>query len=162
MAFHGKRLLAALTIVVASAVSGCTASRYRVEPRQVSLHVEAPDVPCGERHRDIPVKVRMHNSSRGILRIKIHDASGPPYRLSWLSYDVLDSAGNVEWRHGPGGHGRLGQPSVTMESGDRTVLSAMLYNIGETDYARSFRIRIEDEEKHTWTTDAFRPCVQPG
>lgn len=159
MAFDGKRWLVAAMVVVSS-VSGCAASGYRVVPGQVGVQVEAPDVRCGEGHRDIPVKVRVHNDGRGILRITINDASGPPYQLSWLSYDVLDNAGNVEWRHGPGGHGPVPQPTLTMESGDRTVLSATLYDIGEADYSRSFRIRFEDEEKHTWTTDAFRPCVQ--
>jgi hypothetical protein len=161
MAFDGKWWLVASMIFV-TAIAGCTASRYRVVPGQVGVQVEAPDVRCGERHRDIPVKVRVHNDSPGILRITIDDASGPPYKLSWLSYDVLDGAGNVEWQHGPGGHGPLPQPTLTMASGDRTVLSAMLYGIGASDYARSFRIRFEDEEKHTWTTDAFRPCVEPG
>lgn len=159
MAFDGKWWVVVAMVVVAS-VSGCIGSSYRVVPGQVGVQVEAPDVRCGGGHREIPVRVRVHNAGRGILRITINGASGPPYPLSWLSYDVLDSAGNVEWRHGPGGHGPLPQPTLTMESGDHTVLSAKLYDIGEADFSRSFRIRLEDEEKHTWTTDAFRPCVQ--
>jgi len=161
MALDGKAWLAA-SMIAASTLAGCTAARYRVAPGQVGVQVEAPDVSCGERHREIPVKVRVHNDSAGILQIWIDDRPGPPYKLSWLSYDVLDEAGNVDWRRGPGDHGPMPQPTLKIGPGDRTVLSAVLYDIGEADYGRSFRIRFEDAEKHAWTTDAFRPCVQRG
>jgi hypothetical protein len=161
MVFKGMRWLAAASIV-AAAVVGCTSSRYRVVPGQLGVQVEAPDVQCAERHRDIPVKVRIHNDSAGILRITIDNRPGPPYKLSWLSYDVLDDAGDVDWDHGAGDHGPLPQPTLTVTPGDRTVLLAVLHDIEEADYGRSFRIRFQDEDKHSWTTDAFRPCVQRG
>ena len=116
---------------------------------------------CGERHRDIPVKVRIHNDSAGIVRITIDSLPGPPYKLSWLTYDVLDDAGNVDWNH-VGDHGPLPQPTLTIKPGDRKVLLAVLYDIEEADYGRSFRVRFHEEDKHSWTTDAFRPCVQHG
>ncbi|UHQ20200.1 hypothetical protein LVB87_03285 [Lysobacter sp. KIS68-7] len=161
MLFEGKGWLAAGMIVVA-AVAGCTSSRYRVVPGQVGVQVEAPEVHCGEQPRDIRVKVRIRNDSAGVLRITIDNPPGPPYKLSWLSYDVLDDAGNLDLDHDPGGHGPLPQPTLKMDPGDRTVLFAVLYDINEDDYARSFRFRIEDDDKHVWTTDAFRPCVARG
>ncbi|MGO4549577.1 hypothetical protein AB4059_00515 [Lysobacter sp. 2RAF19] len=156
-----KACLAA-SMIVASTLAGCAAERFRVSPGKVGVEVESPDVSCGERHREIPVKVHVHNDSAGILQIWIDDPVGPPYELSWLSYQVLNEAGKADWRHGPGGHGPMPPPTLKIGPGDRTELWAVLFDVGEADYGRSFRIRFEDAEKHTWTTDAFRPCVQRG
>lgn len=158
MATEGKDSLA-VSMIVLSLASGC-ASLQRMAPDLVDVQVEAPVLECDERRQDIPVSLRVHNGSRGVLSLWIDRASGPPYPLSWLSYEILDDAGNVAWRHGPGGHGRMAQPTLKIGPDDGAILSATLYEIGEAEYFRSFRIRIEDRDKHTWTTDAFRPCVK--
>ncbi|QSX74439.1 hypothetical protein HIV01_014800 [Lysobacter arenosi] len=149
----------AVSMLVLSVAPGC-ASLHRMTPDLVDVKVEAPVLECDRRRQDIPVSVRVQNGSHGVLRVWIDGASGPPYPLSWLSYEILDDAGNVAWRHGPGGHGPMAQPTLKIDPGDRTILAAMLYEVGEADNSRSFRIRIEDQDKNTWTTDAFRPCVK--
>ncbi|BCT93631.1 hypothetical protein LYSHEL_26560 [Lysobacter helvus] len=158
--FEGKGGWCA-SLIMAALVSGCMASSHRVAPGQVGVEVEAPDVPCDAGHRDIAVKVHVRNDSRGTLRFWIRHVAGAPDALSWLSYAVLDSAGNAAAQHGAGAHGPLPQPTLTMAPGNRTVLSATLYDIGEAEYARRFRLRVEDQDEHSWTTAAFRPCVQP-
>lgn len=149
----------AVSMILLSMASGC-ASLHRMAPDLVDVKVEAPGLECDKRRRDIPVSIRVQNASRGVMRVWIAGDSGPPYPLSWLSYEILDDAGNGAWRHGPGGHGPLAQPTLKIGPGDWTMLSAMLYEVGEEESSRSFRIRIADQDNHTWTTDAFRPCVK--
>ncbi|WP_342315546.1 hypothetical protein [Lysobacter sp. FW306-1B-D06B] len=147
-----------VSMILLSMASGC-ASLHRMSPDLVDVKVSA-SLECDERRPNIPVSVRVQNGSQGIMRVWIAGDSGPPYPLSWLSYEILDDAGNGEWRHGPGGHGPLAQPTLKIGPGDSTMLSAMLYDVGEEESSRRFRIRITDQENHTWTTDAFRPCVK--
>lgn len=150
---------AAASMILAAGLAGCYAWRHPVVPSLVHVQVEAPRVQCGGDPHAVLVKVHVRNDSRSNLRLSVEDVPGPPYQLSWFSYDVLSSSGQVEWRQS-GGHGPLVQKTLVMEPGDRTVVSAPVYDIGEAEYGRSYRIKFEDGDGHAWTTEAFPPCVR--
>lgn len=160
MVLDEKWLRAAVMISVA-ALCSCVAWRERVDPSHVDVRVEAPDERCGGNPRKVLVKIHVRNDSRSNLQIRIADAPGPPYQLSWVAYYVLSSSGEFELNQNGGeGHGPIGEPMPIMEPGDSTVLLAPVYDIGEAEFGRSYRIRINDRDGNTWTTEAFRPCVR--
>jgi hypothetical protein len=148
-------LLYALAIV--ALVPGCAS--YPADPSKIGVVVEPPTIACSEEKADIPVEIRLRNDSGGVLEIGVDGKEGPPFEINWIFFDVLDERGETDWRHGPGDHGPVPYNTLRIGPHDGTTVKAFLYEIGASDHARKFRIRLEDEEDHTYTTDAFLPCV---
>ena len=141
-------------------MAGCAEFR-NVDPGRVTVEVEAPSVACGAGIEELPVVLRVRNESLGLLRLWVDGPSGPPYRISWLSYEVeTQPALPGDWRLGPGDHGPMPPSTLRIGPGDGTTVSVDLYDIRSEDFARDFRIRLEsNDDDLVWMTDAFRPCV---
>ena len=85
--------------------------------------------------------------------------SGPPYKISWLSYAVFDKAGNDEWTHGPGGHGPMPPDTLSIGSGNSTQLLAYIYDVTSVDYGKEFRIKFKDVVDNIYISPPFKPCI---
>ena len=150
----------AIAMIALTLFAGCATS-HRADPSKIGIMVEAPTTACVEGDADIPVVIRVRNESRGVLKIGVDGKTGPPFAISWLYYDVFsDPPRPDDWKHGPGGHGLMPPLSLRVDPGDSTIVFADLYALGPDDQGRKFRIRMEDEEGHTYATDAFLPCVE--
>jgi hypothetical protein len=142
-------------------LSGC--ATLPADPNLVSVAVEPTTVVCGESDREIPVVLEVKNNSSGVLNLWIEPRlKQPPYYLSWLNYEVLSGtteSDEVDWKHGPGGHGPLPVHTLHIGKGDSTRLVAPLYEIKSEDYVKSFRIRFNDTAKNNYVSASFKPCI---
>jgi hypothetical protein len=141
-------------------VAGCAS--HPVDPSGIGVALRPASVPCGESDRQISVLLDVSNASRGTLEIGVRGRAGPPFEVNWLYYEVLDGeeGGDVDFEHGPGGHGELPSSTLRIGPGDSTTVSAVLYGIGPEDYSKRFRIRIESMDSIVFTTEPFLPCIQ--
>ena len=137
---------------------GC-ASSFRTDPTKIFLTVDPPSARCAESDGDIRVLLTVKNQGQSNLRIQVKNDQGPPYTLSWLSYDVLKGNGRVSVDHGPGGHGPILPDVLSVGPGDSTTLLAPFYAVKPDSHQFDFRIKIEDEDDNTYVTDSFRPCL---
>ena len=137
-------------------ITGCAT----VDPARIKLVVEPVKQACGASDQEIPVHLTVHNDSRGTLKVWIDPKSHqPPYALSWLSYEILDDGGPIDWKHGPGGHGPVPPSTLSIGPGDSTEVMGSLYSLSQADYVKSFKIQFKDLADHTFVSRSFKPCV---
>ena len=137
---------------------GC-ASSFRTNPTDIKLVVERPTIRCAEIDKTAYILLTVKNQGRSNLRIQVKNSKGPPYTLSWLSYDVLKSNGRPSVDHGPGGHGPILPDVLSIGPRDSTTLLAPFYAALPDSHQSRFHIRIEDEDQNAYITDDFSPCL---
>jgi hypothetical protein len=148
---HMKVLYAALAL----AIAGCAT----VDPAQIKIAVEPVTQICGASDREAPIRMTLHNDSKGKLRIWIDPTlHQPPYDISWLSYKILDGGGATDWEHGPGGHGPMPPDTLSIGPGDSAEIVGSLYGLVPADYPKSFMIQFKDLDDHTFVSSSFKAC----
>ena len=146
-----------LTVVL---LAGCATS-FRTDPSKIVVTVEPPTAICGASDNEVHPIVRIENKGRSNFGIWVLGPQGPPFEFSWLSYQVLNDAGEVSVDHGPGGHGPMPPSTLRISPGDSTLVVAPIYALNLGSHTAKYAIRIEDEDKNIYTTAQFSPCVAP-
>jgi hypothetical protein len=152
----------AYAFVAPVALLGCSSlPATQSVPSEIAISVDAPEHPCASLPDTVNVGLLIANRGQGTFRTYVDTLPGPPYKLSWLSYWVLSdlpSGSNVEWEHGPGGHGPLPQNTLAIGPSDSTSVFAKIYGTAKMDTTASYRIQIEDQNDQIYLSNVFRIC----
>lgn len=130
-------------------------------PGEVAISVTEPGRPCALLPDTVTIGLLIDNRGRGTFRTYIDTLPGPPYKLSWLSYSVVNESSSgrqVEWEHGAGGHGPLPQNKLAIGPSDSTRVFAKIYKTAPMDKTATYRIRIEDQDDQIYFSDGFTIC----
>jgi hypothetical protein len=146
-----------IALLSAFLVASC-ASSFRVDPTKISVIAEPPNERCGASDKEVHAILHVKNEGRAILKIWVLGPKGPPYELSWLSYEILNDAGGISWEHGPGGHGPMPPSTLRIGPGDSTTVLAPIYALNPNSYHSTYSVRIKDEDGNSYVTDKFSPC----
>lgn len=151
---------AALPALICSLLVGLTpgCATLPADPTRVEVTVVEPTQVCGASDARVPVELTVRNQSNGRLKFGIDPYARPPYPIGWTSYKVLTTEG-IDWRLSGGGHGPMPPDVLSIGRGDTVHLTATVYSLRPTDYARHVRIQFEDLAGNSYSTRSFAPCV---
>ena len=135
--------------------TGC--ATYTYESPLAAIGMEPLPKACPSSGGNVPVDLVVRNNGQEALRLYVRpEPSRPPYRLSWLSYDIQNDQGIFE--HGPGGHGPLPQKELVVAPGDAVRVTAYVYDLELKDYSSRFVVQITDLAGREYSSPVFVLC----
>jgi len=141
-------------LLLALALTGCSTYQFESHAAVIGVHTHARS--CYSKGT-APVDLSIRNPGVTALRIYVKPTpTRQPYALSWLSYDVLDEAGDPA--NGPGGHGPLPQKQLTIEPGQSVAVIANLYDLSLHDRQLPRQIEISDADGKRYKSPLFKLC----
>jgi hypothetical protein len=142
----------------------CSCASTRLEPGQIAIAVDHASLRCSSETHTSAVQLILKNNGYRALRIGVDPvrAPAPPYPVSWLYYKVQDNPkqpDQVDWRHGPGGHGPMPPETLRIAPGDSTRILTPIYGLATADRAKQYRIQFSDLAGNGYTSEWFTPCT---